>query len=172
MCVDPTHPSAAGGVAALSEAVTHARFVGTNPASDEVVLMKILQVWPLLTIRELQVYSVGWFGTGISTYRNTYIMHSKLVELVKEDGEMKNQTQCTATVPHKHVDTNWRRYLVPSLENWGGWLNMVSINLIPRPLPEDGRGPGIRFAHAQDYVGYTPISAGILCHLTKLLYIH
>ena len=42
-CIDPTHPSAASGVATLSEAVTHARFVGTNPASDEVVLMKILQ---------------------------------------------------------------------------------------------------------------------------------
>ncbi|CAI8046654.1 Golgi-specific brefeldin A-resistance guanine nucleotide exchange factor 1 [Geodia barretti] len=42
--ISPGHPSAAGGVAALSESVTHARFVGTNPASDEVVLMKILQV--------------------------------------------------------------------------------------------------------------------------------
>ena len=42
--IGPAHPSAAGGVAALSESVTHARFVGTNPASDEVVLMKILQV--------------------------------------------------------------------------------------------------------------------------------
>lgn len=42
--IDPTHPSAANGVATLSEAVTHARFVGTDPASDEVVLMKILQV--------------------------------------------------------------------------------------------------------------------------------
>ena len=41
---DPSHPSASSGVETLSEAVTHARFVGTNPASDEVVLMKILQV--------------------------------------------------------------------------------------------------------------------------------
>jgi len=42
--LDPLHPSAAVGIENLSEAVTHARFVGTNPASDEVVLMKILQV--------------------------------------------------------------------------------------------------------------------------------
>lgn len=28
----------------MADAVTHARFVGTDPASDEVVLMKILQV--------------------------------------------------------------------------------------------------------------------------------
>ena len=41
---DPSHLSSSTAVEALSEAVTHARFVGTNPASDEVVLMKILQV--------------------------------------------------------------------------------------------------------------------------------
>ena len=28
----------------MADAVTHARFVGTDPANDEVVLMKILQV--------------------------------------------------------------------------------------------------------------------------------
>ena len=28
----------------MADAVTHARFVGTDPSSDEVVLMKILQV--------------------------------------------------------------------------------------------------------------------------------
>ena len=38
----------------LSEAVTHARFVGTNPSSDEVVLMKILQV-----LRTLMLTPVG-----------------------------------------------------------------------------------------------------------------
>ena len=42
--LDPSHLSSSTAVEALSEAVTHARFVGTNPASDEVVLMKILQV--------------------------------------------------------------------------------------------------------------------------------
>ena len=40
----PDHLSSAAGMTSLSESVTHARFVGTNPASDEVVLMKILQV--------------------------------------------------------------------------------------------------------------------------------
>ncbi|XP_064404547.1 Golgi-specific brefeldin A-resistance guanine nucleotide exchange factor 1-like isoform X2 [Halichondria panicea] len=42
--IDPAHSSAPSGVESLSEAVTHARFVGTNPANDEVVLMKILEV--------------------------------------------------------------------------------------------------------------------------------
>ena len=41
---DPTSESAASGIENLADAVTHARFVGTDPSSDEVVLMKILQV--------------------------------------------------------------------------------------------------------------------------------
>ena len=53
---EPTSESAASGIENLADAVTHARFVGTDPSSDEVVLMKILQVgftlscWPVLTI--------------------------------------------------------------------------------------------------------------------------
>ena len=31
-------------VESVADAVTHARFIGTNPSNDEVVLMKILQV--------------------------------------------------------------------------------------------------------------------------------
>lgn len=42
--IDPTHPSLAGTVEAIADAVTHARFVGTDQASDGVVLMKIVQV--------------------------------------------------------------------------------------------------------------------------------
>ena len=41
---DPTHEGTAEGMENMADAVTHARFVGTDPASDEVVLMKILQV--------------------------------------------------------------------------------------------------------------------------------
>ena len=44
MFTDPTSESAASGIENLADAVTHARFVGTDPSSDEVVLMKILQV--------------------------------------------------------------------------------------------------------------------------------
>ena len=38
------HDAAAEAIENMADAVTHARFVGTDPASDEVVLMKILQV--------------------------------------------------------------------------------------------------------------------------------
>lgn len=46
---DANHEGAAEGIENMADAVTHARFVGTDPASDEVVLMKILQV------KEIQV---------------------------------------------------------------------------------------------------------------------
>lgn len=42
--IDPTYPSLAAIVENIADAVTHARFVGTDQASDGVVLMKIIQV--------------------------------------------------------------------------------------------------------------------------------
>jgi brefeldin A-resistance guanine nucleotide exchange factor 1 len=38
------YSSSAQGIREIGEAVTHARFVGTNTANDEVVLMTILKV--------------------------------------------------------------------------------------------------------------------------------
>ncbi|XP_065750359.1 Golgi-specific brefeldin A-resistance guanine nucleotide exchange factor 1 isoform X15 [Phocoena phocoena] len=52
--IDPTHEGTAEGMENTADAVTHARFVGTDPASDEVVLMKILQV-----LRTLLLTPVG-----------------------------------------------------------------------------------------------------------------
>ncbi|KAG8135076.1 hypothetical protein E2320_008126, partial [Naja naja] len=52
--LDSNHEGAAEGMENLADAVTHARFVGTDPASDEVVLMKILQV-----LRTLLLAPVG-----------------------------------------------------------------------------------------------------------------
>jgi hypothetical protein len=43
-CADANHEAATEAIENMADAVTHARFVGTDPASDEVVLMKILQV--------------------------------------------------------------------------------------------------------------------------------
>ncbi|XP_052766160.1 Golgi-specific brefeldin A-resistance guanine nucleotide exchange factor 1-like isoform X2 [Mya arenaria] len=42
--VDPSRDDAAPAIENIADAVTHARFVGTDPGSDEVVLMKILHV--------------------------------------------------------------------------------------------------------------------------------
>uniref|UniRef100_A0A8C1JH51 Golgi-specific brefeldin A-resistance guanine nucleotide exchange factor 1 n=1 Tax=Cyprinus carpio TaxID=7962 RepID=A0A8C1JH51_CYPCA len=52
--IDANHEGAAEGIENMADAVTHARFVGTDPASDEVVLMKILQV-----LRSLLLTPVG-----------------------------------------------------------------------------------------------------------------
>ena len=41
---DPSSETAAAAIENIADAVTHARFVGTDPGSDEVVLMKILHV--------------------------------------------------------------------------------------------------------------------------------
>lgn len=51
---DPASTSTPSGIESLADAVTHARFVGTDPSSDEVVLMKILQV-----LRTLLLTPVG-----------------------------------------------------------------------------------------------------------------
>ncbi|XP_030628430.1 Golgi-specific brefeldin A-resistance guanine nucleotide exchange factor 1 isoform X3 [Chanos chanos] len=52
--IDSNHEGAAESIENMADAVTHARFVGTDPASDEVVLMKILQV-----LRTLLLTPVG-----------------------------------------------------------------------------------------------------------------
>lgn len=52
MCipVDPQRSSTPQAIMEVAEAVTHARFIGTNSSDDEVVLMRILRVsvsiWP------------------------------------------------------------------------------------------------------------------------------
>jgi len=43
-CKDTQGESAASAIDKVANAVTHTRFVGTNPNDDEVVLMRILQV--------------------------------------------------------------------------------------------------------------------------------
>ncbi|KAM6203746.1 Golgi-specific brefeldin A-resistance guanine nucleotide exchange factor 1 isoform 1-T1 [Sarcoramphus papa] len=52
--IDASHEGTAEGMENMADAVTHARFVGTDHASDEVVLMKILQV-----LRTLLLTPVG-----------------------------------------------------------------------------------------------------------------
>ncbi|XP_067092095.1 Golgi-specific brefeldin A-resistance guanine nucleotide exchange factor 1 isoform X3 [Osmerus mordax] len=59
--IDADHEAAAEAIENMADAVTHARFVGTDPASDEVVLMKILQV-----LRTLLLTPVGGHLTNES----------------------------------------------------------------------------------------------------------
>ena len=55
------HVNASRVVESIADAVTHARFIGTNPSNDEVVLMKILQVKSLYF-----VYTGNHGNTGIT----------------------------------------------------------------------------------------------------------
>uniref|UniRef100_A0A182R4X8 SEC7 domain-containing protein n=1 Tax=Anopheles funestus TaxID=62324 RepID=A0A182R4X8_ANOFN len=48
--IDPTHSTLAATVENIADAVTHARFVGTDQTSDGVVLMKIIQVLRTLVL--------------------------------------------------------------------------------------------------------------------------
>ena len=57
------HVNTSRAVESIADAVTHARFIGTNPSNDEVVLMKILQVSyyitdVLVTIVTLRYYVI------------------------------------------------------------------------------------------------------------------
>lgn len=48
--IDPTHSTLSSTVESIADAVTHARFVGTDQTSDGVVLMKIVQVLRTLVL--------------------------------------------------------------------------------------------------------------------------
>lgn len=48
--IDPGNITAPSAVENIAEAVTHARFVGTDPNSDEVVLLRIVQVLKTLLL--------------------------------------------------------------------------------------------------------------------------
>jgi len=51
--IDADKPNVCSAVENLADAVTHARFVGSDPGSDEVVLMKILEVLKILILSKV-----------------------------------------------------------------------------------------------------------------------
>ena len=65
MILDPTSESASSGIDNLADAVTHARFVGTDPSSDEVVLMKILQVRYISYVTVCQPLTIWKFNVFV-----------------------------------------------------------------------------------------------------------
>lgn len=86
--VDPTHPHVAATVEAIADAVTHARFVGTDQAADGVVLLKIVQV-----LRTLMLNPEGSWLTNesvcevmLSCFRICF--ESRLSELLCQTAEL------------------------------------------------------------------------------------
>ncbi|XP_063829188.1 Golgi-specific brefeldin A-resistance guanine nucleotide exchange factor 1 [Ostrinia nubilalis] len=93
--IDPTHPSVPAIVEDISDAVTHARFVGTDHSSDGVVLMKILQV-----LRTLMLSPEGVMLTDesvceimLSCFRICF--ETRLTELLRRNAEqcLRDMTQ-------------------------------------------------------------------------------
>ncbi|XP_059517206.1 Golgi-specific brefeldin A-resistance guanine nucleotide exchange factor 1 isoform X11 [Myotis daubentonii] len=123
--IDPTHEGTAEGMENMADAVTHARFVGTDPASDEVVLMKILQV-----LRTLLLTPVGAHLTNESVceimqscFRICFEM--RLSELLRKSAEhtLVDMVQLLFTrlpqfkeEPKNYVGTNMKK-ISPCLLN-------------------------------------------------------
>ncbi|XP_063386835.1 Golgi-specific brefeldin A-resistance guanine nucleotide exchange factor 1 [Cydia fagiglandana] len=93
--IDPTHPSVPATVEDIADAVTHARFVGTDHSSDGVVLMKILQV-----LRTLMLSPEGAMLTDdsvceimLSCFRICF--ETRLTELLRRNAEqcLRDMTQ-------------------------------------------------------------------------------
>uniref|UniRef100_A0A7M5X4G9 SEC7 domain-containing protein n=1 Tax=Clytia hemisphaerica TaxID=252671 RepID=A0A7M5X4G9_9CNID len=85
--LDPSCESASSGIDNLADAVTHARFVGTDPSSDEVVLMKILQVLRTLLLSPVGVHMTNEAVCEImqSCFRICFEM--RLSELLRRTAE-------------------------------------------------------------------------------------
>ncbi|XP_045774639.1 Golgi-specific brefeldin A-resistance guanine nucleotide exchange factor 1 isoform X2 [Maniola jurtina] len=93
--IDPTHPSVPATVEDIADAVTHARFVGTDHSSDGVVLLKILQV-----LRTLMLSPEGAMLTDesvceimLSCFRTCF--ETRLTELLRRNAEqcLRDMTQ-------------------------------------------------------------------------------
>ncbi|XP_015279786.1 PREDICTED: Golgi-specific brefeldin A-resistance guanine nucleotide exchange factor 1 isoform X2 [Gekko japonicus] len=130
--IDSNHEGTAEGMENMADAVTHARFVGTDPASDEVVLMKILQV-----LRTLLLTPVGAHLTNESVceimqscFRICFEM--RLSELLRKSAEhtLVDMVQLLFTrlsqfkeEPKSYVGTNIKKispYLLNRLELCSG----------------------------------------------------
>uniref|UniRef100_A0A8C2KAF1 Golgi-specific brefeldin A-resistance guanine nucleotide exchange factor 1 n=1 Tax=Cyprinus carpio TaxID=7962 RepID=A0A8C2KAF1_CYPCA len=72
----------------MADAVTHARFVGTDPASDEVVLMKILQV-----LRTLLLTPVGAHLTNESYLSVIFYVGTNMKKLKMRAGGMSESSK-------------------------------------------------------------------------------
>ncbi|KAM9325556.1 Golgi-specific brefeldin A-resistance guanine nucleotide exchange factor 1 [Gastrophryne carolinensis] len=85
--IDPVHDGTADGIENMADAVTHARFVGTDPASDEVVLMKILQVLRTLVLTPVGAHLTNESVCEImqSCFRICFEM--RLSELLRKSAE-------------------------------------------------------------------------------------
>ncbi|KAK1791614.1 hypothetical protein P4O66_013617 [Electrophorus voltai] len=85
--IDANHEGAAEGIENMADAVTHARFVGTDPASDEVVLMKILQVLRTLLLTPVGAHLTNESVCEIMQSCFRICFETRLSELLRKSAE-------------------------------------------------------------------------------------
>lgn len=108
--IDPLSKTAAPAIENIADAVTHARFVGTDPSSDEVVLMKILHVLRTLLLSPAGVLLTNESVCEImqSCFRICFEM--RLSELLRKSAEhtLMDMVQLLFTrLPQFKEDPKW-----------------------------------------------------------------
>ncbi|XP_062989290.1 Golgi-specific brefeldin A-resistance guanine nucleotide exchange factor 1 isoform X3 [Elgaria multicarinata webbii] len=179
--IDTNHEGTAEGMENMADAVTHARFVGTDPASDEVVLMKILQV-----LRTLLLTPVGAHLTNESVceimqscFRICFEM--RLSELLRKSAEhtLVDMVQLLFTrlpqfkeEPKSYVGTNIKKispYLLNSLDLCSGEqskaLNQLERVLLFQKLKLKMRAGGMSDSSKWKKQKRSPRNS---CHVTKV----
>ncbi|XP_054723052.1 Golgi-specific brefeldin A-resistance guanine nucleotide exchange factor 1-like, partial [Uloborus diversus] len=85
--IDAKHSTAPLAAENIADAVTHARFMGTDSASDEVVLMKILHVLRLLLLTPLGVLLTNESVCEIMQSCFRICFETRLSELLRRSAE-------------------------------------------------------------------------------------
>ncbi|XP_060605825.1 Golgi-specific brefeldin A-resistance guanine nucleotide exchange factor 1-like isoform X2 [Ruditapes philippinarum] len=139
--VDPNCDEASPAIENIADAVTHARFVGTDPGSDEVVLMKILHV-----LRTLLLCPAGVLLTNESVceimqscFRICFEM--RLSELLRKSAEhtLMDMVQLLFTrLPQFKEDPKWTANMKKLKMRTGGvdQARMGRRKRSPKPKPK------------------------------------
>ncbi|XP_056386553.1 Golgi-specific brefeldin A-resistance guanine nucleotide exchange factor 1 isoform X5 [Hyla sarda] len=183
--IDPAHDGTAEGIENMADAVTHARFVGTDPASDEVVLMKILQV-----LRTLLLTPVGAHLTNESVceimqscFRICFEM--RLSELLRKSAEhtlvdmvqllfsrlpqFKEESKSYAGANMKKLkmraggaseSSKWKKQKRSPRPQRHMTKAMAGAESLPQPLSNGSSAGGIPFMEPTSPDATSPISGG------------
>uniref|UniRef100_A0A8B9NRZ1 SEC7 domain-containing protein n=1 Tax=Accipiter nisus TaxID=211598 RepID=A0A8B9NRZ1_9AVES len=162
--IDPSHEGTAEGMENMADAVTHARFVGTDHASDEVVLMKILQV-----LRTLLLTPVGAHLTNESVceimqscFRICFEM--RLSELLRKSAEhtLVDMVQLLFTrlpqfkeEPKSYMGTNMKKLKMRAggMSESSKWKKQKRSPRPPRHVTKVSPGPEQPAASASNTTG-------------------
>lgn len=158
--IDPTCETAGPAIENIADAVTHARFVGTDPSSDEVILMKILHV-----LRTLLLCPAGVLLTNESVceimqscFRICFEM--RLSELLRKSAEntLMDMVQLLFTrLPQFKEDPKWSANMKKLKMRTGGVdQSRISKRKRSSPKPRNKRMQQPPPSQAQESVKSAP----------------